>query len=146
MEVSAQAPAIHFREKSLWARLASKCALDRFGMWISTLCAIHCAFLPVLLTVAGLGFLGDERLEWTIIGLSFAIASIRLFHSYVQEHRRPDSVVLFLLGASAVLFAKAEFLDWQHAEPLFMTLGGLLIAGAHWRNHRLVHSTPGHTH
>lgn len=115
-------------------------------MWISTACAIHCAALPVLLTFAGLGFLGDERFEWTIIGVSFAIASLRLFHSYVQEHRRPDSVVLFLLGAASILFAKAEFTSWAYAEPVFMTIGGLLIASAHWRNHQLAHAMPGHTH
>jgi hypothetical protein len=125
-------------ELSPVGKIASKGFLDRLGMWISTACAVHCALLPLLITVAGLGWLGDERVEWTIIGLSFLIATFRLFHSYFFEHRRNDSVLLFLVGAVSILLAKSEILEFRYAEPVFMTIGGLMIAAAHWRNHHLV--------
>jgi hypothetical protein len=106
-------------------------------MWVSTACAVHCAALPLLIMVAGLGWLGDERFEWTIIGLSFLIASVRLFHSYFRQHRRTDSVLMFGAGAALILLAKSELLEFAVSEPVFMTIGGLLIAAAHWRNHHL---------
>lgn len=133
-------------EKSFFSRLASKCALDKIGMWLSATCAVHCAALPLLLTISGLGFLEDERLEWAIIAMAFTIGSIRLFHSYLQEHHRSEAVILFLIGASSILFAKADLFEWEYLEPVFMTIGGSMIALAHWRNHALAHSLPGHRH
>ncbi len=127
-------------------KLAGNCSLDRVGMWVSGACAVHCAALPLLLTVAGLGFLGDERFEWTIIGFSFVVASLRLFHSYFQEHRRADAIFLFLMGASAILLAKSGISSWESAEVLGMTTGGTMIAMAHWRNHRLSHACGSHRH
>ncbi len=105
------------------------------GMWISTACAVHCAALPLILTVAGMGWLGEPWLEWSIITASFLIASVRLTHSYTAHHRRIDSLLLFALGAGFILLAKAELVTADYAEPLFMTIGGLSIAAAHWRNH-----------
>ncbi len=109
-------------------------------MWISGACAIHCAVLPILLTIAGMGWLADERLEWSIIAASFLIGSVRLSHSYFYEHRRPVVLVIFLTGLAAILFAKAEFVGWEYAEVAGMTLGGSMIAFAHWRNHHFAHS------
>lgn len=146
MEAHSSAVPVSLSEKSFLTRLASRCALDRIGMWISAACAVHCAALPLLLTVAGLGFLEDERLEWIIIGLAFTIGSIRLFHSYLQEHHKADSVILFLIGATSILFAKADLLQWEYTEPVFMSIGGFMIAFAHWHNHKLSHSLPGHRH
>lgn len=131
---------------SLWSRLAGNCSLDRVGMWVSGACAVHCATLPLLIAIAGLGWLGDERLEWTIIGFSFAVASLRLSHSYIREHRHWEPLALFALGALAILFAKSEISAWEGAEMLGMTLGGSMIALGHWRNHRRTHSCSTHLH
>lgn len=111
--------------------------MDRLGMWISATCAVHCATLPLLLTIAGFGWLGDERLEWTIIGASFVIASWRLTHSFRVHHGRWDALRLFFAGAVCILAAKLEVAPWDLAEPVLMTMGGSLIAFAHWRNHQL---------
>lgn len=108
-------------------------------MWVSGACALHCATLPLLIAIAGFGWLGDERLEWTIIGFSFLIASLRLTHSYVREHRHGEPLGLFAVGAAFILFARSEISTWEGAEILGMTLGGSLIAFAHWRNHRRSH-------
>ena len=125
----------------------SRCTLDRIGMWVSTTCAVHCAALPLLLTVSGLGWLGSELLEWGIIAFSFVVASLRLSYSYLKQHRRFDSVLLFLIGASSILLAKSETLEFLYAEAVFMTIGGLVIAVAHWHNHRLAHQAGmAHTH
>ena len=146
MSAPTTATSIPIPEKPFLSRLASKCMMDKIGIWLSATCAVHCAALPLLLTFSGLGFLEDERLEWGIIAMAFTIGTLRLFHSYFQEHRKADSILLFLIGAASILFAKADLLEWEYAEPGFMTIGGLLIASAHWRNHRLAHSLPGHRH
>jgi len=106
-------------------------------MWVSAACAVHCASLPLILTLAGMGWLGDARLEWGIILLSFTIGSVRLFHSYFEEHHRREIVLLFLAGVAAILAAKASFVPLVWAEPVLMSVGGLTIAYAHWRNHKL---------
>lgn len=129
---------------SVWRRLAGSCSLDRVGMWVSGACAVHCATLPLLIAIAGLGWLGDERLEWTIIGFSFAVASLRLSHSYIREHRHWEPLALFAAGALCILFAKSEISSWEGAEILGMTLGGTLIAVGHWRNHRRCHGCSTH--
>lgn len=118
-------------------RIASRGILDRVGMIVSTACAVHCALLPVIITIAGFGWLGDERFEWAIIATSFAIASLRLFHCYLREHGRTEALMIFGVGAASILLAKSEFLAWNLAEPFFMTIGGLTIAYSHWRNHKI---------
>jgi hypothetical protein len=143
METSSPAPAAH---PTLWSRLAGNGSLDRVGMWVSGVCAVHCATLPLLIAIAGFGWLGDERLEWTIIGFSFLIASLRLSHSYLRQHRHRGPLALFALGAACILLAKSEISPWQGAEILGMTIGGSLIAIAHWRNHRCAGPCAAHPH
>jgi hypothetical protein len=142
MESAPSAPA----NPPFWSRLVGHCSLDRVGMWVSGACAVHCATLPLLIAFAGFGWLGDERLEWTIIGFSFVIASLRLSHSYLREHRHWEPLALFAIGAAAILFAKSEVSSWGGAEILGMTLGGTLIAYAHWRNHRRSNGCSTHLH
>lgn len=114
-------------------------SLDRYGMALSLGCAVHCAILPVALsamTTAGLGWVASEELEWTILLGTFLIGSTRLGQSYLQ-HRRPECLALFLAGLASFVCAKSELFAFTHHEAVFMTLGGMLIAMAHFRNLRL---------
>lgn len=143
VETSILNPAVREKGPSFFSR----CTLDRVGIWVSTTCAVHCAALPLLLTISGLGWLESELLEWSIIAFSFVVASLRLTYSYLKQHRRLDSVLLFLVGASSILLAKSETLEFLYAEAVFMTIGGLMIASAHWYNHRLAHQAgAAHSH
>jgi hypothetical protein len=108
-------------------------------MALSLGCAIHCAILPVALsamTTAGLAWVASEELEWTILIGTFLIGSTRLVQSYLQ-HRHPECLALFAAGLASFLCAKSQFFGFDHNEAVFMTLGGLLIAAAHFRNLRL---------
>jgi hypothetical protein len=58
---------------------------DAIGFSASTLCAIHCAATPLLLTaltLAGLGFLAHPAIEAAMIGLSLFIGATSLLHGY----------------------------------------------------------------
>ncbi len=124
----------------------AKPALDRTGFWISTACAIHCAVLPFALTilaVTGFSWLASPSVEWTILGASLVLGASRLIFSYWKEHRRIDSLALFILGASCALAGRLfGWTPW--IESSGMIAGGTLIATAHWRNHRLCRCHPGH--
>ena len=120
--------------------LRSNPALDRLGMIISFGCAIHCAAMPLIagaLALSGLHWLGDSRLEWAIIAASFTIAISRLFWSYHRQHNNPECLILFSLGASAILIAQFLLPGGTATDSATMAAGGLLIAAAHFRNHRL---------
>lgn len=114
-------------------------SLDRYGMALSLGCAIHCALLPVALsamTTAGLAWVASEELEWAILIGTFLIGSTRLVQSYLQ-HRRLECLALFAAGLTSFVCAKSSLFRFANHEAIFMTIGGLLIAVAHFRNLRL---------
>jgi|LNFM01.2.fsa_nt_gb hypothetical protein len=116
-----------------------RASLDRYGMALSIGCAIHCAVLPIALsamTTAGLAWVASEELEWTILICTFLIGSTRLVQSYFQ-HRHTECLILFVAGLVSFVCAKSELFDFPYNEAVFMTIGGLLIAIAHFRNLRL---------
>ena len=62
--------------------------LDKAGIWVTTVCAIHCLLLPVilpLLAMAGLAFIGEDLLENAILGLSVVIGLLSLI-SGARKH------------------------------------------------------------
>ncbi len=122
--------------------------IDRYGMALSIGCAIHCAVLPVgmsLLTASGLTWIAGPRFEWAILACTFILASWRLLKSFVR-HRNPAS--LYLFGAGLIFFAAAKMVwfNFPYNEAWFMMAGGLLVATAHFRNLRLCACCHVHAH
>ena len=119
-------------------RLALTC-LDRSGASVSTLCAIHCALMPLvvaLLPLIGLEFLADERTEVALLGLSVAIGLASLGLGFaLHRHKRVAAALLvgFLLLASGRAAESAQ------AEVMGTTLtvgGGLSVAASHLMSRR----------
>ena len=109
--------------------------LDRAGVILSGLCAVHC--LAGLLLVAGLGLGGGVLLAPEIhrIGLALAIAvgSVTLVFG-VTRHRDP---VPLQVGAAGISFmAVALFVGHGTAEGVLTIKGVALLAWAHLRNLR----------
>ena len=109
--------------------------LDRLGVVLSGLCALHC--LAGLLLVAGLGLGGGMLLAPEIhrVGLALAIAvgSITLVLGVVR-HRDP---VPLQVGAAGIGFmAVALFVGHGTAEGVLTIMGVALLAWAHVRNLR----------
>ena len=109
--------------------------LDRVGVILSGLCALHC--LAGLLLVAGLGLGGGILLAPEIhrVGLALAIAvgSITLVLGVV---RHGDPVPLQVGAAGIGLMAVALFVGHGSAEAVLTIMGVALLAWGHVRNLR----------
>ncbi len=109
--------------------------IDFVGFCASVICAIHCALTPVLvalLPLAGLQFLTNPIIEFSLIAMSAFIASFSLFRGYTRFHKDPLPLVIIGYGFLLIIFGRFAALDWQ--ELLFSSLGALSIAVAHMVN------------
>lgn len=109
--------------------------LDRVGVLLSGLCALHC--LAGLLLVAGLGLGGQFLLAPVIhrIGLALAIGvgAVTLVLG-VTRHRDP---VPLQLGAGGIAFMTLALFVGHGTEEAVLTIVGVsLLAWAHLRNLR----------
>jgi hypothetical protein len=140
----------------------SPAALDRAGTTASFLCAIHCALMPVAVTILpvfGLGFIAHEAVEWMLIGLSASLGIISLMMGY-RAHRSYHALLVLGMGVGLLCLGRLSHppvctANHDHAthithshEPAhgrglsvtLLVLGGLTVAGAHMINRHLCHS------
>ncbi len=116
-----------------------KSVADKLGIFLSGLCAVQCAMLPILLSVSAVvpnwAHFGHGWIWMTVIG---AIA-LWSFSRGWQQHRDKFVVLLFILGYSSLVVAtlledKVSII----VESAMFVLGGTLMVMAHWRNYRLM--------
>lgn len=112
--------------------------LDRVGVILSGLCAVHCVAGLVLVTVLGLsgGFLLNPAIHEVGLVLAVGIGAIGLGVG-VMRHRRIGVLLTGLLGLA--LMATAMRLEHGPHEALLTIVGVALLASAHWRNLRHTH-------
>lgn len=113
--------------------------LDFIGFITSLLCALHCAALPILLSMAplaGLQFLANPWIEYVIILLSFFIASNALIHGYRKHHHKLLALTIAVIGF--VLIGLGQVLEPEWREALLTSSGGTIIAIAHLVNWKQV--------
>jgi hypothetical protein len=125
-------------EKTLQLRL-----LDRLGISASLLCAVHCALLPLAMTVLpllGIGFLAHGSFEIAMIALSITIGVLSLGRSY-RIHRRLNPIFMMGAGAILLLFNLLSHQTHDHTlealHPFIALLGGIMIISAHRVNMKL---------
>lgn len=112
--------------------------LDRLGMTASTLCAIHCALVPIFLTtlpLLGLEFLANGWVELTMIIASVLLGSLSLSLSYRKQHHKLLPFIVLFSGFA--LIAIGHYSGFSSLEPILIPLGGLIVAAAHLVNWRL---------
>ncbi|MDN7125751.1 MerC domain-containing protein [Pseudidiomarina terrestris] len=111
-------------------------SLDRTGMWVTAVCALHCLLLPVILpmlSLIGLSFIGEELLERVILGTSIVLGLVALLMG-MRQHLRVYPLLLLVAGG---------FIYWHKdslgevGEPAIILLGASLIVLAHWVNLKL---------
>jgi hypothetical protein len=111
--------------------------LDHIGITASTLCAVHCAVVPILFTslpLLGLGFLANVWVEWGMIVLALAIGTYSIGLSYLRIHKRSQPLYLLIVGFAIILLGHALMSGWP--EVIMVPVGGLLIAAAHFVNYK----------
>lgn len=116
---------------------------DRLGAGAATLCAVHCAVLPVamvFLPALGLEFLASHAFEGFFLAFTTLFAVLSVGHS-IRAHGRFFAWWLLVPGL-AVLWGE-RLVPWIHdhvvAHALMMTIGGSLVAIAHLINLRRAH-------
>lgn len=132
--------------------------LDRAGAVASFLCAIHCALMPLVVTLLpllGLSFLASEPVEWALLAASATLGSWSLCLGFRQHRSRRVFMILGVALALLVagrIFHQPHFYGFHVGEhhsherhfgawgPILMVLGGLTMMSAHLLNHRLCHA------
>ncbi len=113
--------------------------LDHIGITASTLCAIHCAIVPVLFTslpLLGLNFLANVWIEWGMILLALTIGTYSIGLSYLRIHKRLLPLCLLIAGFAIILLGHVFVHGWS--EVIIVPTGGLLIAAAHFVNYKYI--------
>lgn len=114
--------------------------LDRIGIAATSLCALHCILLPILLPalpLLGLSFLADHVWEHVFLLITAVLGTIALFSGFKKYHRRLYPFYLLYIGVF-IYWIKHDFSD-QHA-PYFIVVGAGLIVSAHYLNIKLCNS------
>jgi hypothetical protein len=114
--------------------------LDRIGITATSLCALHCILLPLILPalpLLGLSFLADHTWEHVFLILTAILGSYALFSGFSKYHRKLYPFYLLFLGLT-LYWVKHDFS--AEAEPYFITFGAIFIVSAHWINIKLCNS------
>lgn len=114
--------------------------LDRIGIAATSLCALHCILLPILLPalpLLGLTFLADHTWEHVFLIATAVLGTIALFAGFKRYHKRLYPFYLLYLGV-AIYWIKHDFPVEQR--PYFIVVGALLIIASHFLNIKLCNS------
>lgn len=112
--------------------------LDFLGFSASIACALHCATIPLVLTlssISNLGFLENPLLEGGILLLGAIIALLSLLPGYYKKHHKISPLILIVTGFMIILGGK--FQDQALHEGIFTAIGAALVAAAHYSNWKL---------
>lgn len=113
---------------------------DKAGFVASTLCAIHCAGIPVLISSGLLStttWLHNHAIDWAIISFGIIVASYALVGDYFNKHKNPKPLIFASIGFMGLFVGMIDHHGWMLA---FSVIGGLMVATAHYINIRLSHS------
>lgn len=121
-----------------------KTFLDKFGTTSSIVCAMHCALLPIVISILpalGLSFLVWSGFEWAFVCFASLLGLFSLWMGY--KRHRVYRALLFLIPGLLLVWMGVLVPEIHHAVVLHavvMSVGGTLIAVAHLINLRLNHS------
>lgn len=111
--------------------------MDKLGIWVSGLCALHCLALPLLLPIAPLiasSFVAEAWFERTILSLSLLVGLAALSVGYIRYHRQIMPALALFTGG--LIYWNKDILG-EAFEPITIAMGASLIIAAHVMNLRL---------
>ncbi|GAA5132275.1 MerC domain-containing protein [Thalassotalea piscium] len=114
--------------------------LDRIGITATSLCALHCILLPVILPalpLLGVSFLADHVWEHVFLIITAVLGSIAMLSGFKRYHRKLYPFYLLILGV-IIYWQKHDFSE--AVQPFIIALGALLIVTAHFLNIKLCNS------
>ncbi|MEP6755878.1 MAG: MerC domain-containing protein [Chthonomonadales bacterium] len=122
---------------------AAPARLDRIGATASFVCAVHCMIMPLIVTtlpLLGIGFLANDWVEWTLVGIS-ATLGITSLHLGYKVHKSKHALTLLSAGLALIAAGRIGEYHRTHMPNVAMVvLGGLAIATAHLINQKLCHT------
>lgn len=113
---------------------------DKVGITVTSLCAIHCIMLPVILPVLpllGLSVVHNHAFERIVLLITMVLGFITLFIGFHRYHRKLYPFYSLFLGG---------FIYWQkdawgpELEHVVLVVGASLVVLAHIMNMRLCNS------
>lgn len=118
--------------------------LDQVGAVASIACAIHCAVLPIAVSLSAAGvisFFDHQPLEWGFVLLAAVIGTVSAWRGYRQHGNKAVAAVLAAaaLGLVLVTFTRHDAHSHHPSELVawLLPLIGVTIAVAHIVNLRL---------
>lgn len=114
--------------------------IDKLGVTLSSICAVHCALAPLLITIApliGLGFIFEEKFETVFILCTCGMAFLSTVWGFYKSHRSFEPFYILLLGLALVVISRMDSVTSYLPEPFLMFLAGLSIACSHLINLKL---------
>ena len=111
--------------------------LDKLSIVATSLCALHCLSLPliiVLFPLLGASFVAQELFESVVLVVTMLLGTIALYSGYRYHHHRSYPFILLYLGG---------FLYWYKHEldpaqqPALIACAATMIILAHLLNIRL---------
>lgn len=114
--------------------------LDKLGIAATSLCALHCILLPILipaLPLLGISFLADHAWEHVFLVITGILGCIALFAGFKRYHRKMYPFYLLILGIT-IYWQKHSFSE--AIQPYFIIIGASLIVAAHVVNLKLCNS------
>lgn len=112
---------------------------DQAGILLSGMCAVHCVAVLVLVSLLGIGggVLADPEIHHYGLAAALVIGLIGLGFG-VMRHGQTGPLVTG--GAGLALMAIGLAVPHGVAEAIFSISGVSLLAFAHWRNMRHIHT------
>lgn len=106
-------------------------------MWTTSLCAVHCLLLPImilLLPYVGESFFAQNWFERSILSLSMFVGFWALLSGFYRYHRKLYPFYSLVLGG--IIYWNKDMFGAAY-EPFTIAIGALLIVGAHVVNLKL---------
>lgn len=115
--------------------------LDKVSIGASTICAIHCALLPIVLaTIPALSHISAENHAFHI-ALVFIIVPMSLVAAFLGCSKHKDKLVLSGIGLGlSLLVLTALFghdIAGETGEKIGTVIASIMLSLSHWRNYKL---------
>ncbi|MBP6640927.1 MAG: MerC domain-containing protein [Bacteroidia bacterium] len=110
---------------------------NRISALLSLACAIHCAAMPMLISILpliGMQFLASHLMEGLLLAFGVGFGLYGVIRSYIYQHRDIRPVIALALGT--LLIAGGFFFAPENLEPYFVSTGAIGIAIAQVLNIR----------